>query len=103
MQYTEGITRAKNLIAKGRYRRSFSKHLEDFKKLDSLEAVTVDQQVYIPYYNTKIKQVIYGYLEQHNAHTLIHYLHFTHFDYQYGAKSDFTWIDRDDYGFHHID
>lgn len=103
MSYAEGITRAKHLIAKGRYRITFSKNIEAFQEIESLETLKIDQQSYIPYFNTKTQQVVFGYLEQHQNHTLMHYVHFTQFDYLYGANSPFTWFDADNDPFQHLD
>lgn len=93
------LKRARNLIKNGRYEKKTIKltHSSNrFKDVDSIDIVHLNGAEWMPYFDTKINQLVYGYVELVEGERIFHFLSFMAFDYFYSAASSFVWDDTDD-------
>mgnify|MGYP000391423506 CR=1 FL=1 len=93
------LKRAKNLIRNGRYQKNtlkLTQSTERFQDVDSIDVVRLEGAEWMPYFDTKKEQLVFGYVEKINEERVFHYLSFLSFDYFYSAASPFFWDDSDD-------
>ncbi len=96
MLYAKELTRTKHLIAKGRYKKGYSKDISAFKPIASEISVKINQITYTPYFYAPLEQVVFGTIEKQNTSRVMHFLSFTNFDYTYGSESVYIWFDKDE-------
>ncbi len=83
------ITRAKHLVLAGRFQNNVAKQSTRFEPIPSNESVKIGKTRYVPYYDTKTKQVVFGY----EANDKIYFLTFSNHDWHFGSQDDFEWFD----------
>ncbi len=83
------ITRAKNLVLNGRFQNHVTKRSDRFNKIPTNEFVKIGTTRYVPYYDEKTKQVVFGYEEEGK----LHYVAFSNHDWHFGSQGDFEWFD----------
>ena len=93
MTINEHLTRARNLLAAGRFQRQHLKTIEHYEKINAQDSI-VEGVSYTPYFDETTKQVTFV-AHKNNGHSY-ELLVFSAFDYHYGAKDGFVWADKDE-------